>query len=307
MARPPSIQSLRQRHRTVRFLILLLPLLAFSLSVSGARIVENLTLQSDRFLIGRFLGAASLGLFGLARTLVRVPLRFLLNVSEELLLPGLSILQADRPRARQYYLTTIRLELALLGPIVIVASVFAGELTRLLFGPSWERAGLLAQLMALAAWRHVSGHTTGAVLLSQGRADLQFRWTIYALALSVVYFVVGRPWGLEGVAIATAVLETAGWAIRHAMANKTLELSPREFVRALAPLWLAHAVFVLTVVGIRLGLMGVGVAPGWRVVAAAPLVCVAYSAILRVVVPGFLTTIGRGVAEAASRGLARTR
>ena len=58
--------------------------------------LDNLSLQSDRFLIGRYLGAASLGLFGLARTLIRVPLRYLLNVSDELLLPGLAVLQTDR-------------------------------------------------------------------------------------------------------------------------------------------------------------------------------------------------------------------
>lgn len=86
------------------------------------------------------------------------------------------MLQADRPCARRYYLATVRVELALLGPIVIMASVFAGELTRLLLGPAWERAGLLAQLMTCAAWRYVSGHTTGAVLLSQGRTDLRLRW-----------------------------------------------------------------------------------------------------------------------------------
>jgi O-antigen/teichoic acid export membrane protein len=38
------------------------PLLRFSLSVSAAKMLDNLSLQSDRFLIGRYLGAASLGL-----------------------------------------------------------------------------------------------------------------------------------------------------------------------------------------------------------------------------------------------------
>jgi len=34
-------------------------LLRFSLSVSAAKMLDNLSLQSDRFLIGRYLGAAS--------------------------------------------------------------------------------------------------------------------------------------------------------------------------------------------------------------------------------------------------------
>ena len=58
-----------------------------------------------------------------------------------------------------------------------------------------------------------------------------------------IYFFVGRPWGLEGVALAQAVLETGGWAIRHTMANRVLDLSWRQFARSLSPLWIAQAAF----------------------------------------------------------------
>jgi len=282
------------------------PLLRFSLSVSAAKMLDNLSLQSDRFLIGRYLGAASLGLYGLARTLIRVPLRYFLNVTDELLLPGLAVLQEDGDRARGYYLTTLRLELAILGPAVIFAGVFATDLSRLLFGPSWDRAGVVAMLLAFAAWRHVTGHTTGAVLLSHGRPDLQVRWTIYALAFSIVYFAVGRPWGLEGVAAAQAVFEVGGWAIRHTMANRVLNLSWRQFARSLSPLWIAHAVFVLVVIALRQTLLMFVPPPAERLPIGLVFSCVAYLAILRVALPGLLTTLGRGVVQTFSHGVARS-
>src|SRR6476661_4587713 len=227
------------------------PLLRFSLSVSAAKMLDNLSLQSDRFLIGRYLGAASLGLYGLARTLIRVPLRYFLNVTDELLLPGLAVLQADAARAREYYITTLRLELAILGPAVIVAGVFAADFSRLLFGPSWDRAAVVAMLLAFAAWRHVTGHTTGAVLLSHGRPDLQVRWTAYALVFSIMYFVIGMPWGLEGVAGAQAIFEVGGWMVRHTMANRILNLSWRQFARSLSPLWIAQGIYVVVVFALR--------------------------------------------------------
>lgn len=280
------------------------PLLRFSLSVSGARMLDNLALQSDRFLIGRYLGAASLGLFGLARTLIRVPLRYLLNVSDELLLPGLAVLQTDRARARDYYLMTLRIELAILGPAVIFAGVFAADLSRLLFGPSWDRAAIIAQLLAFAAWRHVTGHTTGAVLLSHGRADLQLRWTAYALALSVVYFFAGRPWGLEGVVLAQAVLETVGWALRHSMANRILDLSWRQFTRSLGPLWIAHAALVAAAIAIRQFSIVVDSGAALRLFLALPVTAIAYLAILRVAVPGLLTMLRHGTVRSVAHGVA---
>jgi lipopolysaccharide exporter len=282
------------------------PLLRFSLSVSASKMLDNLSLQSDRFLIGRYLGAASLGLYGLARTLIRVPLRYFLNVTDELLLPGLAVLQGDGERARDYYLTTLRLELTMLGPAVIVAGVFATDFSRLLFGPAWDRAAVVAMLLAFAGWRHITGHTTGAVLLSHGRPDLQVRWTLYALVFSIIYFAVGRPWGLEGVAAAQAVLETGGWAIRHTMANRILDLTWRQFARALSPLWLAQAIFLLVTIALRESLLGFVPATVLRVLLGVIVSAAAYLGILRIVLPGLLTTIGRGVMQTVSHGVARS-
>jgi O-antigen/teichoic acid export membrane protein len=281
------------------------PLLRFSLSVSAARMLDNLSLQSDRLLIGRYLGAASLGLYGLARTLIRVPLRYFLNVTDELLLPGLAVLQGEPERAREYYLTTLRIELTILGPAVIFAAVFAADLSRLLYGPSWDRAAVVAALLAFAGWRHVTGHTTGAVLLSHGRPDLQVRWTALALVFSIVYFVVGRPWGLEGVAGAQAVLEVGGWALRHTMANRVLHLTWRRFARSLTPIWIAHAVFVFVLVGLRWMLLPIVTGAGLRVGAGAVLAIAAYLALVRLALPGLLTTLGRGVAQTFAHGVSR--
>jgi PST family polysaccharide transporter len=282
------------------------PLLRFSLSVSAAKMLDNLSLQSDRFLIGRYLGAASLGLYGLARTLIRVPLRYFLNVTDELLLPGLAVLQGEAERARDYYLTTLRIELAILGPAVIVAGVFATDFSRLLFGPSWDRAAVVAMLLAFAGWRHVTGHTTGAVLLSHGRPELQVRWTAMALIFSVIYFVVGRPWGLEGVAMAQAVLETGGWAIRHTMANRVLNLSWRQFARALSPLWIAQALFVGTTIALRQALVMFMPAAAVRLPVGLLLATLTYLAIVRIALPGLLTTLRRGVFDTFAHGVSRS-
>jgi PST family polysaccharide transporter len=280
-------------------------LLRLSLSVSGAKIVENLTLQSDRFLIGRYFGAASLGLFGLARTIVRVPLRYLLNVSDGVLLSGLASLQSDRAAARRYYLAALRIELAILGPVVIVAAVFALELSRLLFGPSWDGAALVSQLLAVSAWRNITAHTTGAVLLSQGYARLHLRWTIYGLLLAVAFFIVGQPWGLEGVVAATAVLDTVGWAIRHGMANRVLGLGWRPFASAHAPLWIAHGIYAGVMIAVRYALLDVVAGPWGRLALGILAGALAYVVIMRMAMPGWLTAIRKGTIDSVSHGLAR--
>jgi PST family polysaccharide transporter len=233
-----------------------------------------------------------------------VPLRYLLNVSDEILLPGLAVLQTDRGRARDYYLMTLRIELAILGPVVVVAAVFAPDFSDLLFGPSWARAAIIAQFLAFAGWRHITGHTTGAVLLSHGRPDLQLRWTAYSLLLSIVYFFAGSPWGLVGVVVAQAVLETISWAIRHTMANRILELSWRQFARSLAPLWCAHAALVVLAMLIRRFSIMIDPSAAVHLVMALPLIAVAYLILLRIAIPGLLTTLRRGTVQSVAHGVA---
>ena len=196
---------------------------------------------------------------------------------------GIGVPAVRRAYARQYYLAALRTELAILGPAVVFAAVFAFEFSRLLFGPSWDRAAVIAQLLAFSAWRNITGHTTGSVLLSHGRPDLQLRWTTCALLLSLTYFFVGRPWGIEGVVTATAILDMTGWTIRHTMANRLLDLKWSQFARALSPLWFAHAMFLVVMVAIRYAI--VGFVPGaWgRVALGLPLGLIAYLGILRVV------------------------
>lgn len=284
---------------------LIAPLLRVSLSVSGSKILENLALQSDRFLIGRYLGAVPLGLFGLARTIVRVPLRYLLNVSDGVLLSGLAALQSDRAAARRYYVTALRIELAILGPVVITASVFALEVSRLLFGPAWDRTALISQLLAFSAWRNITGHTTGAVLLSHGHPHLQLRWTVFALLLAVTCFIIGRRWGLEGVVAAGAVLDTVGWIIRHTMANRVLGLGWGSFARALAPLWIAQAIYLVVLIAARYVLAAAVTGPWRQLAIALPAGFVAYAAIMRFAMPGWLTTLRRGTMDTVSHGLSR--
>jgi PST family polysaccharide transporter len=187
----------------------------------------------------------------------------------------------------------------------VFAAVFAGDFSRLLFGPAWDRAALISQLLAFSAWRNVTGHTTGAVLLSQGRPDLQLRWTTISFLLSLVYFAAGRPWGLEGVAAAAAVLEISGWAIRHTMANSVLDLTWRRFAATLSPLWIAHALFLLWAFTVRYASLVLLSAPILRLAIAIPLATAGYLVIVRLVVPGLLTTLGRGMMDCVSRGLAR--
>lgn len=232
------------------------PLLRFGGSAFGATAGERLAQQTERFLIAGFLGPGSLGIFVLARSLIRDPLRRLMSVVDDILFPGLARLQGEPERARRYYLTALRYELAIFGPAVVFIAVFADALVGLLYGPAWQGAALVAQLLALHTWRSITLHSIGAVFLSHGRPDVRLRWVVLSIGLVAVTFLAGRPWGLPGYALSSSLVGVVGWAIAHTMANRLLGLDWAGFWRAIRRPLLAHLALAALLLALRLSLHG---------------------------------------------------
>lgn len=245
------------------------PLLRFGGSAFGATAGDRLSRQVERSLIAVFLGADSLGLFVLARSLVRDPLRRLMSVFDDILFPGLAALQHDPARARRYYLTAVRCELALFGPAVAFTAVFAAELSALFYGPQWLGVAVVAQLLALHTWRTITGHSVGAVFLSQGRPEVRLRWVLLSNLLVPVTFFLGLPWGLSGYAASCSLAGILGWAVSHTMANGVIGLGWAQLWAAMRRPLLAHLVFAAVLAGLRWPATDWLASDPWRVLLAA--------------------------------------
>jgi len=90
------------------------------------------------------------------------------------------------------------------------------------------------------------------------------------------------------------------------MANRILNLSWRQFARSLSPLWIAHGVYVFVVIALRQLLLMLLPATALRLPVGLILSTAAYLIILRIALPGLLTTLGRGVLQSFAHGTART-
>jgi PST family polysaccharide transporter len=233
----------------------------FGLTTVGAAFVNNVATQLERFLVSSALGPAAVGQMSAANTLVRTPFRSLMEITDGVLLPGLASVQDNLPRARAYYLRAVQCELALLLPGIAAAAVFAPELSALAFGPQFPMPAPLVWGMAGVAAQTVTNHSIGAVFLSQGRPDVQLRWSALSVPLMVVTVAAGLPWGLAGVAASLATAGLAGWWISHAMANRLIGLSMRGFLGAACGPTLAGLAALAMTFGVRALCLAVGVSP----------------------------------------------
>jgi PST family polysaccharide transporter len=163
----------------------------------------------DNFLIGRFWGAAQLGLYNRAYQLLLFPMQQITTPLSSVAISALSRLNGDDERYRQAYVRLLeKVALACL-PMTTFLFLHASPVVAVLLGPTWNdvapvflplaAAGMVQPILATFIW----------MLVSQGRRRDLRRWSVAGTALSCGAIVAGLPGGIITVAIAYAACEIA--------------------------------------------------------------------------------------------------
>jgi O-antigen/teichoic acid export membrane protein len=168
----------------------------------------------DKALLGRFWGAAAVGLYGRAYQLVNIPTENLSGAIGGVALSAMSRLQGDPPRLKSYFLKGYALVLALTVPVTIGCALFADEIVAVLLGPRWLEAAALLRLLTPTILVFALINPTFWLLFALGRLGRSLRMAMVMGPLVVVAYILGLPYGPRGVALAYSVA-LAAWALPH--------------------------------------------------------------------------------------------
>jgi len=186
--------------------------LGFGLNLTGFSFVNYFSRNLDNLLIGRFLGAASLGFYSLAYNLLILPISNISDVVGRVMFPALSSIQDDLGAVREAYLNAARYVAAVGFPVMVWLVISAPQVIAVVYGPQWDRSILLLQILAFVGIVQSVAATVGWIYTSQGRTDTFFRWGVLAAITYAISFAIGLHWNLEGVAVAYAI---AGYIIAY--------------------------------------------------------------------------------------------
>jgi O-antigen/teichoic acid export membrane protein len=177
------------------------PLLAFGAHQTAANLIFAIARSSDTILIGRFYGAAAVGLYTRGAALVSRPLEQFLLPINAVFLPTFSRLQSHPARYRSTFLRVYE-SIALVtffGSGLLLA--LSHPMTLVLLGPKWERVSIiLAGFMVLAMYTPLV-YAANWLLTSQGRGKDILYQNIIAAFLTAASFIAGLPFGPVGVAM----------------------------------------------------------------------------------------------------------
>lgn len=191
------------------------PLLRFGGDVLSFNVVNYFSRQSDTLLIGWFWGPVALGFYDRAYNMLLLPIRQINGPLAAVAVPTLSRARSKPDQFRRFYLSSLQLVTSITVPLVVALTLYADEIVRIWLGPDWSRCAVLFRLLALAAAIGAISNPMGWLLVSLGHTRRYKQLGIFSAAVTVASFVIGLPYGAEGVAIAysiaTLLLSVPSW------------------------------------------------------------------------------------------------
>jgi PST family polysaccharide transporter len=227
-------------------------------SFSGRAFAAGLLINSvsrniDNLLVGRFQGAQALAFYGLAYRLLLLPVQLAGSTVGAVLFPAFARLTQDLPALGVEMARATRALAAVSLPLMALVAAAAPQLVAVIFGPQWQPAVPIVQVLAIAgALQAIYQPSTAPLMLSLGHATLNLRYAWLMTVVATVGIVAGLPFGPFGVAVgysaATVLLLPVEWLIRRHLLGTRI----REQVASLIPaahiaIWVAAAYLLIAI------------------------------------------------------------
>jgi O-antigen/teichoic acid export membrane protein len=204
----------------------------------------------DQLLIGKLLGVGPLGLYERAYVLIRFPVLYVSRAVARATFPSLSLIQDEVARMRAIHLRTTGAVALVTFPLCMGLFAAAEPLVTGLLGAQWREAVPLVRILAVASLVQSVASLTSSLYLSQGRTDLHFKMNLLQSVTMIAAIVVGRRWGVTGVAAGYTVATVAVALPTLWVAGRLVALPLRTLAAHLRPLFAASATMTLVVLGL---------------------------------------------------------
>lgn len=159
--------------------------------------LEFLYGNMDTFFIGKFLGAAPLGLFNRVKTVVDLPIFYTGSNLTKVMFPLFSSINAtgNMPRLRRALLESLTLLAILLFPLTVLVSSTAEHVILVLLGEQWIGALTQARLIPFASLFGLTASIFGVLFDARGLLNRKMAIMSVLLVLLTIAFMLLRPLG----------------------------------------------------------------------------------------------------------------
>ncbi|MFZ4288417.1 lipopolysaccharide biosynthesis protein [Variovorax sp. HJSM1_2] len=219
-------------------------------SYFGNGLLFYLNSNLDLMLIGRALGASSLGIYQNARSLTQEINTRMAQPLQRVLFPAFAQVQNEPERFRDGIARSGRLLTFALAPVGFGLAAVADEIVPLLYGDQWIEMVPVLQVFALGAGLTIAASINASIFNAKNRVGLAFKLYLANVAINVILIVVASRWGMMGIAYAKLALGLIGLVILR-VAMGLVQMDSRDLWRMVAPPCAAAALMLAGITLVR--------------------------------------------------------
>ncbi len=176
-------------------------MLRFGGTVTLNGLVVYIAYNTEKVLLGRYWGAAPLGIYGRAYQLATLPVTQLINAVYVVAFSVLSRMQSESDRLQRAFLKSQSVILAVTIPVVVSSAIFGDELVAILLGPKWSAAAPVLRLLAPTVLVLALVNPFSWLLQSTGFAARSLKIALLIAPVVILGVVAGLHNGPAGVAL----------------------------------------------------------------------------------------------------------
>jgi O-antigen/teichoic acid export membrane protein len=253
-------------------------------------VLDQIHVRLSGIVIGRWYGAADLGLYGRAEGTCQVPTNVVATVANRVAFPVFAQVAMDAERLRRGVRRSLEAMILLNTPIMLGLVVVGGPVVLTLFGEKWGPSIPLLRVLALAGLLWPLHVINLNALVAQGRSQEFFRLEVAKKGLGLVLLLSAAPFGVLMMAWSQVVLGVVAFVLNAHYSGRYLRYGAWAQARDVLPYLLVGLIMSATVWTLD-GLIA-GATPAMRLTAGTATGCLLYvggCAALRL--PGFLELV----------------
>lgn len=210
-------------------------LLYFGTGFTLAKTCNYLASQTDRLVVGRWMGTASLGVYSLISLLMNTPSVIFGNVLDRVLFPTMALVQSEPARLARAYRTGVATCGLVMLPAGVVLAVLAPEVVHIMLGHAWAEGVVPLQILAMGMLFRTSNKLSDSVARATGSVYRRaWRQAVNCIAVAMGALV-GQFWGLPGVAAGVVVALASNFLLMAQLSLSITGLSWSQFAVAHLP------------------------------------------------------------------------
>lgn len=186
--------------------------------------------QGDNVVVGRMLGAETLGLYDRAYMLMKIPAALFQRIAARVFFSALSKVQEDPEKLRGGFSRGVQLS-ALFGLTMSAALLtMAQELVLIILGNQWTTLIPVFAILATAAYPRLAYKAFLPLLNARGHVYLSAQLQAIYATLVIVGAALSAMWGLKAVAVTVSLAVTINTLLTAEFALRECEMSWRNFL-----------------------------------------------------------------------------